>query len=210
VYNFLLNQIIHSRIPNRIMLYKRMNLNAFRSQNFFSHEPNRKTLNRVTNMSLSSARNNQNGNMMNRRSEFDTFATDPLWSLVDTFFSGDRGTHMANRMSGWTGDIRVDSTETKDAFLISADLPGVRKEDIKVSLNRDRVLSIEAERKDTSEGSDSNVHWKERTFGRIHRSFKLPRVANMDDYNCKFDNGVLDIRVGKREPTSEMTYLNIE
>jgi HSP20 family protein len=150
--------------------------------------------------------------MRNRHHEYDAFATDPLLALVDTFFSGDRGTHMANRLSGWAGDIKVDATETKDAFLISADLPGIRKEDMKVSLSRDRILTIEAERKEESSGEDSerSIHWKERTFGKMHRSFRLNRSANPEDYGCKFDNGVLTIRIGKREPRSDVSYLTIE
>lgn len=157
-------------------------------------------------MSLS----NRQHNNINRQHELELFATDPLSALVDTFFSGDRGTHMANRLSGWIGDIHVDSTETKDAFLISADLPGIKKEDIKVSLSKDRILTIEGERKNVSEVEDSKIHWRERVYGKIHRSFRLPRLANTEDYKCKFDNGVLDIRIGKREPQSETNYLNIE
>lgn len=160
----------------------------------------------------------------NHRFESDTFA-DPFSTLVDraltrldsnldllhhAFSGSDRPSRMSNRLSSWTGDIRIDSSETKDAFLISADLPGVKKEDIKVSLN-DRVLSIEAERKEDASGEDpeKNTYWKERTFGRVHRSFRLPRVANAEDYQCKFDNGVLDIRIGKKEPKSNVNYLSI-
>lgn len=111
--------------------------------------------------------------MKGRHHEYDSFVTDPLMSLVDTIFSGDRGTHMVNRLSGWAGEIKVDATETKDAFLISADLPGVQKDNIKVSLSRDRILTIEAERGEEStreevdsDSTDHRVHWQERTFGR--------------------------------------------
>jgi len=148
----------------------------------------------------------------NRQHEYDAFGTDPLTTFIDSIFSGDRGTHVANRLSGWAGDIKVDVNETRDAFLISADLPGLRKEDIKVSMNRDRILTIEAERKEESSGEDSdkNMHWKERTFGHMHRSFRLSRSANPDDCQCKYDNGVLNVRIGKREPHSDTNYLTIE
>jgi HSP20 family protein len=146
-----------------------------------------------------------------QRREHDHFEVDPLTALVDTFFSSDRGLQMANRLSGWTGDIKVDSTETKDAFLIFADLPGVRKEDIKVSFDN-HVLTIKAERRDENAGHDDDrkVHWKERSFGGVSRSFRLPKIANEKDAKCSFDNGVLSIRIGKKEIQSESHYLTVE
>lgn len=155
-------------------------------------------------MSLSKQRHNKNS-----MHEFDAFAADPLMYLVDTMFSGDRGVRLSNKLGAWTGDMKIDSTETKDAFLISADLPGVDKNDIKISLN-DQILTVEAERKDTTENVEGNKRWRERTFGRIRRSMTLPKDINPEDYTCKFENGVLNIRLSKREPKSESNYLNIE
>lgn len=149
-----------------------------------------------------------------QRRELDNFEVDPLTALVDTFFSSDRGMQMANRLSGWTGDIKVDSTETKDAFLISADLPGVQKEDIKVSFDN-HILCIKAERREEKNeknetDEERKFHFKERFLGSVTRSFRLPKTANENDTKCSFDNGVLNIRIGKKEPQSASRYLTVE
>lgn len=138
---------------------------------------------------------------------------DFIGSIFDSFLgvTGERGSTVANKLSGWSGDIKVDSSETDSEFLISADLPGVSKEDIKVSLSADRMLSIEAERKhERSGGEEGRNHWQERTFGRIHRSFRLPRNVDPDNCACQFENGVLNVRVGKRDPTSDTRLLQID
>jgi len=161
-------------------------------------------------MSLSTQRNQ----VADRRDEYDAFLADPLSAIIESFFSAERGTRMANKFHGWAGDLKLDSVETKDAFLISVDLPGVLKEDIKVSLSRDGVLSIDAERREffstMSDDEAIKSHWKERMFGRMRRSIRLPKSANSDDYKCRFDNGVLDIRIGKKDPQTDTNYLQIE
>ncbi len=155
----------------------------------------------------------QSQRSLTRRYDQDDFALDhPFTAWMESFFNTDRGCSVANRLSGWTGDIRVDSKENRDSFNISADIPGVQKEDIKVSLNRDRMLTIEAERKSETDQSDdgSKTHFHERVFGKISRSFRLPKSANPEDCHCKYDNGVLNIKIGKREPANETNYLTVE
>jgi len=144
----------------------------------------------------------------------DDHVSDPWMTLMDAFFSNDRVNDVAQKVGGWSGDMKVDSRENDEAFLISADLPGVDKNDIKVSVTRDRVLCIEAERRHEDKGEEqkdgNHTHWLERSFGKISRSLRLPKNANPEDYRCKFDNGVLDIRIGKKDPESETNVLSIE
>jgi HSP20 family protein len=137
-------------------------------------------------------------------------AEDPFTSLLESIFPG--GSSISNKLSSFTGDIKIDFKETPEAFLVSADMPGVNKEDIKVSLNKDALLSIQAERKEEKEegSSDSQMRYRERTFGQVHRSFKLPRTANPSDCSCKYLNGVLQIRIGKKEPSDETRYLTVD
>lgn len=152
----------------------------------------------------------QSQRWLSRRSDGDDFVADPFTSLLDTFFPS--GSSLVPKLSTLTGDIKIDFKETPEAFFVSADIPGVSKEDIKVSLNRDRMLSIQAERKEEHEAGDENsqMRYRERTFGQVHRSFKLPRTANPSDCSCKYENGVLRMRIGKTQPSDETNYLTVE
>ena len=112
---------------------------------------------------------------------------------------------------GYLPDMRLDLKETDNAIHVSVDLPGVNKDDVQVSFSPDRVLTVSAERKSQQEETDSATKsvYRERTFGHVHRTLKLPRTVNPEDSSCHFDNGVLDIRIGKRDPESDRKYLPI-
>ncbi|KAJ3332373.1 hypothetical protein HDU93_009113 [Gonapodya sp. JEL0774] len=94
--------------------------------------------------------------------------------------------------------FRVDVSETPQAFLVKADLPGVKKEDIHLSIEND-ILSIKAERKEEKETKDETRHVVERSYGSFQRAFRLPQTAKQDQVDAKFDNGVLQVSIGKVE-----------
>ena len=88
----------------------------------------------------------------------------------------------------WTPQIEMFERDGK--LVVSADLPGLNKDDVKVELN-DNVLSIEGERKD--ERRDAQGRWSERSFGNFFRSIALPENINAENANASFKNGVLEI-----------------
>ncbi|XOZ32668.1 Hsp20/alpha crystallin family protein [Halomonadaceae bacterium KBTZ08] len=92
----------------------------------------------------------------------------------------------------------VDITENKDAFVITAELPGIRKEDVKVSV-QDGVLTIQGERSFENAEDDERRHRVERFYGHFSRSFTLPE--NVDDENIKanYHDGVLELTLTKQE-----------
>ncbi|KXS14929.1 HSP20-like chaperone [Gonapodya prolifera JEL478] len=107
--------------------------------------------------------------------------------------------------SGWLAPwgrdgraFRVDVSETPKAYLVKADLPGVKKEDIHLTIDNN-VLSIKAERKEESEVKDETHHVVERSYGSFQRAFRLPENAVQDQVDAKFDNGVLQLTIGKEE-----------
>ena len=87
--------------------------------------------------------------------------------------------------------------ETADAFLVRADIPGVKEEHVDVSFHNG-VLSIAGTRtaEDRREGEAFFVY--ERQFGSFSRSFSLPETADAERIEAKLDNGVLTVSVGKR------------
>ncbi len=94
---------------------------------------------------------------------------------------------------------RVDVKDCKDHYEIVADLPGVRKDDIKVSLV-DGVLVLEAEvRKEDKEEKDGRFIRQERRFGKLMRRFNLGEDVREEDIDARFENGVLMLKAPKRD-----------
>ncbi len=89
---------------------------------------------------------------------------------------------------GWTPQIEMHERDGK--LVVSADLPGLNKDDVKVELN-DNLLTIEGERKD--ERKDERGGWSERSYGRFFRSITLPEGIRTENSNATFKNGVLEI-----------------
>ena len=85
---------------------------------------------------------------------------------------------------------QIEMYERNGKLVVSADLPGLKKDEVKVDLN-DNVLTIEGERKD--ERRDEKGGWSERSYGHFVRSIALPEGINAENANATFNNGVLEI-----------------
>ncbi|XP_064949137.1 18.1 kDa class I heat shock protein-like [Musa acuminata AAA Group] len=98
-------------------------------------------------------------------------------------------------------DIRMDWKETPEAHVFKADLPGVRKGDVKVEVEDGRVLSISGERSGDPIDHKEKCEWhcSERSRGRFYRRFRLPEDAKADEMKASIENGVLTLIVPKRQ-----------
>jgi HSP20 family protein len=92
----------------------------------------------------------------------------------------------------------VDIRETPQALTFSAELPGLKKEDVEITLEN-QVLTISGERKLEKEQKDESFHRVERTYGTFSRSFTLPGNVKTDQATAKFDHGILTIQVPKAD-----------
>ena len=92
----------------------------------------------------------------------------------------------------------VDINESNDAFMISADLPGVKKSDIEVKVE-ENTLILSANRHLDKSDNNEKFHYNERSFGTFSRSFKLPKAVKEEKITAKLDNGVLSIVIPKAE-----------
>lgn len=92
----------------------------------------------------------------------------------------------------------TDIKEDKDNYYVMLDLPGVSKDDVKVSY-ADGQLSISGERKQEKEDKDTKYHRVERIYGRYYRSFTLPQKVKDDKIEAVFKDGQLSITVPKAE-----------
>ena len=92
----------------------------------------------------------------------------------------------------------TDIYEDKDSFTLKLDLPGIKKEDVKISFV-DGKLSISGERVQENESKDAKCHRIERSYGKYYRSFNLPENIVSDKINAEFKDGQLTIGIPKAE-----------
>nr|XP_027109657.1 17.5 kDa class I heat shock protein-like [Coffea arabica] len=131
----------------------------------------------------------------NRRSSiFDPFPSD-VW---DPFRDISLPSSFAGETSSFV-NARVDWKETPEAHVFKADLPGIKKEEVKVEVEDDRVLQIRGERNVEKEDKNDTWHRVERSSGQFMRRFRLPENAKMDQIKAAMENGVLTITIPKEE-----------
>jgi len=92
----------------------------------------------------------------------------------------------------------LDLSETDDAVIVKAELPGIDAKDVEIQLHED-VLTIRGEKKEEKEEKTSDVHWVERTFGTFERSIRLPGSIKGAEAKATFKNGILTITLAKAE-----------
>ena len=98
--------------------------------------------------------------------------------------------------TNWTPS--VDIKETKDAFVVKGELPGVEKDDVDISID-DNVLVIRGEKKVETESDEDKKHRKECLYGSFERSFSLPKQVDVNKVEATFNNGVLKLNIPKAE-----------
>ena len=91
----------------------------------------------------------------------------------------------------------VDIREEEDRFVLIADIPGVRREDVEVTLENG-VLTLKGERHTETEDTREGFHRKERVHGTFMRQFNLPETVETDSINATISDGVLEIGIPKQ------------
>ncbi|KAJ1375738.1 HSP20-like chaperone [Sesbania bispinosa] len=132
-----------------------------------------------------------------RRSNiFDPFSLDVWDPFKDFPFPNSLSTSQENSAFVST---RVDWKETPEAHVFKVDLPGLKKEEVKVEIEDDRVLQISGERSVEKEDKSDTWHRMERSSGKFLRRFRLSENAKMDQVKASMENGVLTVTVPKEE-----------
>jgi HSP20 family protein len=126
------------------------------------------------------------GRLADLRDEIDRLFDSPFADLTRT----------TNLLSGWTPALDV--YEDKENFVVKAELPGMKREDIEVSLH-DGTLSISGERKSEAKHQDAHVFRAERFYGRFQRTVTLPAAVASDKVKAQYKDGVLTITLPKTE-----------
>lgn len=102
--------------------------------------------------------------------------------------------------NGWEPD--VDIFETKDDFVISAELPGLKKENVSLTLENG-ILTLKGEKKGETAKENEDYNLKERRFGRFCRSFVMPDSIKPEKIKTSFRDGLLRVSIPKSEIAKE-------
>ena len=125
---------------------------------------------------------------------------DPFNDLVDDLFKGFfvRPVAYGGQVQAEAPRIRVDVAESEAAYVVSAELPGVKKEDIQVAINGNQVtLSAEVKREREAAEGNRLLH-VERSYGKASRSFTLPQELDEAKAEARFRDGVLELTLPKK------------
>ena len=92
----------------------------------------------------------------------------------------------------------LDAFEDKDKYVVSVELPGMKKEDINVTVH-DGILTVSGERRHEKDVKEGTVHRTERYYGKFSRSVSLPAVVKSDKVAAAYKDGILSIEIPKAE-----------
>ncbi|KAJ3675672.1 hypothetical protein LUZ60_004714 [Juncus effusus] len=143
--------------------------------------------------------------MIRRSNIFDPFSLD-LWDPFNSFpfansqlsFPRTSSLSFHSETSAFAS-VRIDWKETPEAHVFKADLPGLKKVEVKVEVEEGNVLQISGERSKENEEKTDTWHRVERSSGKFMRRFRLPENAKMDQVKAAMENGVLTVTVPNEE-----------
>jgi HSP20 family protein len=93
---------------------------------------------------------------------------------------------------------KINMSETKESYILKFDVAGIAKEDLKLSIGEDNILTIEGERKSETKEKEKSFSREEIFYGKFQRSIKLPPNANQNKLDTKYDNGILSVTIAKK------------
>jgi HSP20 family protein len=127
-----------------------------------------------------------------------------FYNLVDDFF----GDELMPRRNLLKDTFKIDVQETENQYVLEAELPGVKKEEISLELD-DGMLSISVERVENVEEEKKHYIHKERRYSSMRRSINLSD-AKADGIKAKLEDGVLKVTVEKKQRSAESLKIDIE
>ncbi|SRR5579875_1304508 len=123
----------------------------------------------------------------------------PLRDLMDRFFREGLGGPMSEWMADAEGSIPLDVSESDNAFIVRASIPGVKPEDIQAQAHGDR-LTIRARKQAEQQQEGENYLVRERSASAFYRTITLPAPVNAENAEATYENGVLTLKLPKAAP----------
>ena len=121
-----------------------------------------------------------------------------LQDEINRAFSSNLSRGGDNELTRGAWSPSVDIYENKDQIVLEAELPGMKPEDVNISVENN-VLTLHGERKFEKKDDNDNFHRVERSYGSFTRSFTLPPTVDANSADAVFENGVLRLTLAKRE-----------
>lgn len=121
-----------------------------------------------------------------------------LWDQVDRLFGDFFGRFPLERRVQAIGYPSVDVEETKDSVIVTAELPGINKKEINITLGED-TLTVSGEKKREKEEKGRTFYRAERSYGSFERTIPLPCEIETNKAKAAFENGILTINLPKSE-----------
>lgn len=146
---------------------------------------------------------NNKGALVHREKMQSVSPFDDLEKYFDTLFRNPFSMAVTPRMNLGKVPVlspAVDIYDEENEIVIKAEVPGIGKDDIEISINKN-VLTISGEKKLESKVEEKDYHRIERSYGSFSRSFRLPEDVDVDKAKADFKDGVLEIRVPRTEET---------
>ncbi|KAK6774521.1 hypothetical protein RDI58_029760 [Solanum bulbocastanum] len=131
-----------------------------------------------------------------RSNIFDPFSLD-IWDPLEGFPITNPPSSV--RETSAFANARIDWKETPEAHVFKVDVPGIKKEEVKVEVEEGRILQISGERSKEQEEKNDKWHRMERSSGKFVRRFRLPENVKMEEIKAAMENGVLTVTVPKEE-----------
>jgi HSP20 family protein len=110
--------------------------------------------------------------------------------------------------SGWTP--RVETFDRAGKFVVRAELPGVKKDEVNVEVTQDDVLTIQGERRNQHEEKGEGFYRSECSYGHFYRSVPLPEGVNADSATARFQDGILEIEMDSTGPAQTKRRIAIQ
>jgi len=125
-----------------------------------------------------------------------------MWRMRDEMDNMFRRFHTTPQEDGLYADSdwspRVDISETENGYTLKAELPGVSKDDVKITIKED-VLTLRGEKKSDCQAEDQAHHICEIVSGKFARSFRLHAPVEKEKIDATFENGILTMNIPKAE-----------
>ena len=131
---------------------------------------------------------------------------DPFNDLVDDFFKGFLVRPVAYEGRSALPRLNVDVAEKNGAYVVKGELPGVKKEDIRITVDGAQV-TLEAEVKQEKSTDNERVLHAERSYGKVSRAFTLPQEVDEAAVEARFQDGVLELKLPKKQAAARKPIL---
>jgi HSP20 family protein len=148
----------------------------------------------------------KNGSLANSNSN-QNFPTLSNW--IDDIFNRDLPSVFTSNFNTGITLPKANIKETADAFIVEMAVPGLKKSDFQIELDNE-VLSISTETKEENEHKEENYTLREFGYSSFKRAFNLPESVNDEKINAKYENGILNILLPKKEEAKQKPTRSIK